>query len=310
MCCRWAASCIASSWHFQGFMQNVVSLIGQQDSKCGYCKTSKSKSFGIWAHTLSPSVLYALMNRGWRRCGLYIYRPYNNCCKLQSIRLKCSEFELSSKQRRILAKFKHLNVEIKLERASVTKNSFDLYKKYQNVIHNDQDVSEEGFKRFLVDSCLPSVGDYGTFHRKYFDGSKLIAVEVLDILPQCTSSVYFIYDPKYKKYSLGKVSALIEIEFAQQRNAYYYLGYYIADCTKMSYKADYQPSELLDQVTYEWKRFGDLSINSIPSLKNSGEIPESLKCNSQPTEQDFDLLVEFKDLVGIDLYTEFYYFFI
>ena len=34
---------------------------------------------------------------------------------------------------------------------------------------------------------------------------KLIAMAVLDILPGCVSSVYFMYDPKWKKYSLGKV---------------------------------------------------------------------------------------------------------
>lgn len=28
---------------------------------------------------------------------------------------------------------------------------------------------------------------------------------VLDILPSCVSSVYFIYDDKYEKFSLGKV---------------------------------------------------------------------------------------------------------
>jgi arginine-tRNA-protein transferase len=29
---------------------------------------------------------------------------------------------------------------------------------------------------------------------------------VLDILPNCVSSVYFVYDKKWEKYSLGKVS--------------------------------------------------------------------------------------------------------
>jgi len=32
---------------------------------------------------------------------------------------------------------------------------------------------------------------------------------VIDILPNCVSSVYFIYDNKWEKYSLGKVSNCI-----------------------------------------------------------------------------------------------------
>jgi hypothetical protein len=35
---------------------------------------------------------------------------------------------------------------------------------------------------------------------------KLIAMGVLDILPNCVSSVYFMYDKTWEKHSLGKVS--------------------------------------------------------------------------------------------------------
>lgn len=34
---------------------------------------------------------------------------------------------------------------------------------------------------------------------------ELIAMGVLDILPGCVSSVYFMYDAKWEKHSLGKV---------------------------------------------------------------------------------------------------------
>jgi arginine-tRNA-protein transferase len=34
---------------------------------------------------------------------------------------------------------------------------------------------------------------------------ELVAVGVLDILPGCVSSVYFMYDAKWEKHSLGKV---------------------------------------------------------------------------------------------------------
>ena len=44
---------------------------------------------------------------------------------------------------------------------------------------------------------------------------KLVAVGVLDVLPSGVSSVYFFYDPDYKHLSLGKFSALKEIEFCR-----------------------------------------------------------------------------------------------
>lgn len=40
---------------------------------------------------------------------------------------------------------------------------------------------------------------------------ELIAVGVLDILPGCVSSVYFMYNAKWEKFSLGKVCPFVPI---------------------------------------------------------------------------------------------------
>ena len=51
----------------------------------------------------------------------------------------------------------------------------------------------------------------GCFHMKYEYENRLIAVGVIDIVPDGLSSVYFFYDPEFKKYRLGVFSSLIEI---------------------------------------------------------------------------------------------------
>ncbi|KAF9151525.1 Arginyl-tRNA--protein transferase 1, partial [Actinomortierella ambigua] len=92
---------------------------------------------------------------------------------------------------------------------------------------------------------------------------KLIAVSVIDILPSCVSAVYFFYDPTYSVLSLGKYSAQREIALVQELHQnpeyaslqYYYMGFYIFTCPKMSYKAQYEPSLLLDPETYTWVDF-------------------------------------------------------
>ncbi|KAG2224513.1 hypothetical protein INT45_004358 [Circinella minor] len=159
--------------------------------------------------------------------------------------------------------------EIVLEPSSVTKEKFELYRKYQVHIHNDNydEVSESGFKRFLVDTPLKvepfpdgkSGKGYGSFHQKYILDGKLIAIAVLDILPKCVSSVYFIYDPDYNFLGLGKYSALREITLTQELHQsvskelhWYYMGFYIHSCPKMNYKGGYHPSDLLDPETYQW----------------------------------------------------------
>ena len=103
---------------------------------------------------------------------------------------------------------------------------------------------------------------------------KLIAVGVIDILPQCTSSVYFYYDTDYSFLSPGVYSALRysmniariytgyttitvialltlhsccsvvfrELHLTRELNKsssalkYYYMGFYIHSCPKMKYK--------------------------------------------------------------------------
>lgn len=84
----------------------------------------------------------------------------------------------------------------------------------------------------------------------------LIGVGVIDVLPSGVSSVYFFYDPDYSQLSLGKLSALKEIEYCRKRGLeYYYLGFYIHDSPKMKYKGEYQPAELLCPTTLQWFPF-------------------------------------------------------
>ena len=105
------------------------------------------------------------------------------------------------------------------------------------------------FYRFLVESPLIS----HTYHQHYRFNQQLVAVGVVDVLPNGVSSVYAFYDPHLTNMSLGKLAILKEIEFTKSLNKpYYYLGYYIESCTKMRYKIDYGPSELLCPTHYQW----------------------------------------------------------
>jgi arginine-tRNA-protein transferase len=52
--------------------------------------------------------------------------------------------------------------------------------------------------------------------------------------------------------SLGTLAVLFQISLAQQLGMKsLYLGYWIEDCQKMSYKTNYQPLELLQENTWQ-----------------------------------------------------------
>ncbi|XVF24103.1 hypothetical protein REPUB_Repub13aG0098500 [Reevesia pubescens] len=160
-------------------------------------------------------------------------------------------------------------LEIRLKRSSFDPEEYALYRQYQIKVHNDPPdrVTESSYRRFLVDTPLlfvsvsadamvPPCG-FGSFHQQYIIDGKLVAVGVIDILPGCLSSKYLFWDPDYAFLSLGKYSALQEIGWVKENQAYcaslqyYYLGYYIHSCSKMRYKAAYHPSELLCPLRYQ-----------------------------------------------------------
>jgi arginine-tRNA-protein transferase len=106
------------------------------------------------------------------------------------------------------------------------------------------------FYRFLVESPMRFDGTYGTVHQQYRIDGKLIAVGIVDILPNGLISVYAFYDSSQHISAFGKYMSLKEIECASPN--YCYLGYYIESCPKMRDKAEYKPSELLCPTTYKW----------------------------------------------------------
>lgn len=51
-----------------------IQLCGEQKSPCGYCKCNDSSSYGVVANSLLPVDYEALMYRGFRRSGTYVYK--------------------------------------------------------------------------------------------------------------------------------------------------------------------------------------------------------------------------------------------
>ncbi|KAI0564858.1 Arginyltransferase [Gracilaria domingensis] len=145
--------------------------------------------------------------------------------------------------------------------------SYELFRRYQMSIHDERasQCSRDIYTRFLVDSPLTRYQSasndeerYGSYHFLYRIGGRLFAVGVVDVLPRCLSSVYLFYDPDFAKLSPGTLSALKEIDWIKSVShvypylRYYYMGYYIHSCPKMRYKASFNPSQLLCEVSKNW----------------------------------------------------------
>ena len=79
---------------------------------------------------------------------------------------------------------------------------------------------------------------------------------MIDILEQGISSVYTFFDTQENSASYGSYSILWQIQQALElKLAYVYLGYYIQDSEKMSYKSKYRPIEGL--VNDHWQEIAE-----------------------------------------------------
>lgn len=131
----------------------------------------------------------------------------------------------------------------------------------------------------------PKIWNSGAYHLQYLLDDKIIAVSVIDILDHCVSSVYLYYDTDFEFLSLGTYTALYEILLCQKfKIPYYYLGYYIHDCTKMKYKANYRPSELLCPVSKNFVAFTE-EIGKKLDLKKFCLLDTNFSINGNSTEE-------------------------
>lgn len=159
-------------------------------------------------------------------------------------------------------------LKITLEPDNSTEEKYLLFENYQRVVHHEPPhrISRSGFKNFLCNSPLPRTKEtidgkerkLGSYHQCYRIDGKLVAIGVIDLLPQCVSAVYFMYHDSVHQHGFGKLGALREIALAKEEGyKWWYAGFYIHSCVKMRYKGDYHPQYMLDPDSYDWDLLDD-----------------------------------------------------
>lgn len=180
------------------------------------------------------------MRHGFRRSGTMIYRPHcPSCRRCHAVRIPVAEFVRSRSQKRVWRRNQDLSVE-RLP-PSFKDEHFDLYGRYQMARHPNSPMSNTDPEQYLTFLRGPS----GTtsFYEMRLHG-KLLAVAVVDQLSDAMSAVYTFYEPDSTRRSMGVFAILWEIEQAKRSGlSWLYLGYWIKECSKMSYKTNFRPAE-------------------------------------------------------------------
>lgn len=186
-----------------------------------------------------------LSQRGFRRSQDVLYRPAcPSCAACISTRINVARFMPSRSQKRVLTRNRDLSRSI--NSAWATEEQYDLFQRYLNARHStggmaDMDMFE--FASMIEDTPVATrVLEYTL--RDSAGRQRLIATCLSDILSDGLSMVYSFFDPEYALRSLGRYMILDHIKKAREFDLdYVYLGYWVKNSPKMTYKSDFSAIE-------------------------------------------------------------------
>jgi arginine-tRNA-protein transferase len=196
---------------------------------------------------VSPEEMDVLLERGWRRFGPVYFRPTcAGCDECVSLRVVTNRFRPNQSQRRAQRACSRLRRVVGAPRLDAQRLA--LYAKWHASREQARgwEPNPQNRERYALEFAF---GHPCAREAAFYDddaGGRLVGVSLFDVTPRAISAVFFYYDPDYARLSLGTGNVVSLVDEARSAGQpYVYLGYRVAGCASLAYKASFRPHELL-----------------------------------------------------------------
>jgi len=216
------------------------------DYACAYLPNRQTRMFYRYIPNATKSLASELIKRGWRRFGNSYFHPIcHGCNECKNIRIDVENFKPTKSQKRAIKKNRYTTIYI--QKPTLTYEHVELYNRYHKFkesksgwTYNETDL-QTYYEEFVL-----GAHDFGK-EVLYFVENRLAGVDLIDILDDGISAIYFFYDPEFERLSLGIYSLLIQIELAKNLGLkWIYLGYWVRGCASFAYKTKFKPYQMLE----------------------------------------------------------------
>ncbi|MBV2127522.1 arginyltransferase [Arsukibacterium indicum] len=201
---------------------------------------------------ISAELYQHLLSLNFRRSGEQTYTPHCPACRAcQSVRISPMQWQPSRSQRRLLKKAQRSGLHYRIVAEPDINLYFPLFAAYIAFKHDDgvmYPANKDQLQSMLECSWLP------VRFLEIYHAEQLISVSIIDELADSYSAVYTFFAEQFQHMSPGKLAIVYLLQQALQDNkSYVYLGYLVAACQKMAYKAEFRPQQRFIQG--QWHSF-------------------------------------------------------